>query len=162
MTPDVRHKHLVVRAEISNPPVAGDEEAIKTWMRSLIEGINMKIMYGPEAMYCPVEGNRGMTAFAIIETSHCALHTWDECTPAIAQLDVYTCSDLTVEDVVPRLDRFGPTKVEYKFLDREHDLKIIDERGGPDAPVVRVARLRAFLARASALVSRLVAFVRAR
>lgn len=125
MTPDVRHKHLVVRAEISNPPVAGDEEAIKTWMRSLIEGINMKIMYGPEAMYCPVVGNRGMTAFAIIETSHCALHTWDECSPAIAQLDVYTCSDLEVEDIVPRLDKFGPQKIEWKFLDREHDLRLI-------------------------------------
>jgi S-adenosylmethionine/arginine decarboxylase-like enzyme len=160
MTPDVRHKHLVIRAEISNPPSAGDEAKVKEWMLSLIEGIDMKVMYGPEAMYCPVEGNRGMTGFAIIETSHCALHTWDECTPAICQLDVYTCSELTVSDVVPRLDIFGPTKIEYKFLDREFGLTIIDEKGGPDAPKVRIARAQALIERVKALVSKISAFFR--
>jgi S-adenosylmethionine/arginine decarboxylase-like enzyme len=128
MTPDVRHKHLVVRAEIASPPTGADTGKVTDWMRSLIEGIDMKIMFGPQAMYCEVEGNRGMTAFAIIETSHCAIHTWDECVPAIAQIDVYTCSDLNVEDVVARLDIFEPTKIEYKFLDREHGLTLLSEK----------------------------------
>ena len=33
-------------------------------------------------------GNKGLTAFAIIETSHIAMHIWDE-PVALLQLDVY-------------------------------------------------------------------------
>lgn len=95
----------------------------------LINRIDMKIMFGPKAQYCVVPGNRGMTAFAIIETSHIALHSWDECEPAILQLDVYTCSDLVIEDVIASLDIFEPTKIEYKFLDREHNLTLLQESG---------------------------------
>lgn len=128
MTPDVRHQHLIVRAEISEPPVAEDRSDLTEWFRSLIERMNMKIMFGPEAMYCSKEGNRGMTAFAIIETSHLAMHTWDECTPAVMQLDVYTCSDLVVEDVIEAISVFKPSKVEYKFLDREDGLTLVSEK----------------------------------
>lgn len=128
MTPDVRHKHLVVRAEISAPPLSGDTGNMCAWMDALIQRIQMKKMFGPQAEYCEVDGNRGMTAFAIIETSHIVVHTWDECGPAIMQLDVYTCSDLRVEDVIDMIQDFKPTKVEYKFLDREHGLTLIAER----------------------------------
>ena len=136
VTPDVRHKHLVVRAEISNPPMPTGGfisrwfscRAMRRWMDALIKRIEMKKMFGPRAEYCTVPGNRGMTAFAIIETSHIVIHTWDECVPAIAQVDVYTCSDLNVEDVIEMLDGFKPTKIEYKFLDREHDLKMLSEK----------------------------------
>lgn len=145
MTPDVRHRHLVVRAEISTPPQPRfldkakafapvrwvsrliARRAVARWMQALIERIDMKIMFGPRAEYCMVEGNRGMTAFAIIETSHIVLHTWDECSPAILQLDVYTCSDLVVEDVIEMIEVWGPSKVEYKFIDREHDLTLLSE-----------------------------------
>lgn len=129
VTPDVLHKHIIVRAEIGKPPVGQHETGkVEDWMRTLIAGLNMKIMFGPNAMYCDVVGNKGMTGVAIIETSHVALHIWDECVPAVAQLDVYTCSDLTVEQVVPMLDVFEPAKVEYKLLDRQRDLTLIGEK----------------------------------
>jgi S-adenosylmethionine/arginine decarboxylase-like enzyme len=129
MLPDVRHQHLIVRAEINNPPIGQDEAVVvEDWMRKLISDIGMKIMFGPQGMYCEVEGNRGMTAFAIIETSHLAFHSWDEMDTAILQLDVYTCSHLEVKDVIAALDQFEPVKVEYKFLDREHDLKLVSEK----------------------------------
>lgn len=136
MTPDVRHKHLVVRAEISNPPQPANNplsrwfacRQVRKELKSLIEQIQMKIMFGPRAEYCTVKGNRGMTAFAIIETSHCVLHTWDECGPAIIQLDVYTCSDLNVDDVLDWVRQFKPTKLEYKFIDRENGLHLISEK----------------------------------
>lgn len=91
-------------------------------MSKLISDIGMKELAPPRARYCPVSGNRGLTADAIIETSHCVIHTWDECTPAIAQLDVYTCSELDVDQVIKAMDVYKPSKVEYKFLDREHSL----------------------------------------
>jgi S-adenosylmethionine/arginine decarboxylase-like enzyme len=128
MTPDVRHQHLLVRAEVNKPPTSEDCARVEDWMTNLISDIGMKVMYGPRAMYCHVEGNAGMTAFAIIETSHCALHSWIECDPAIVQLDVYTCSHLNVEDVLAALDVFEPTQVDWKFLDREHNLTLVSEK----------------------------------
>ena len=127
MTPDNRHKHLIVRAEVENPPLAKDTKTVRAWMSKLIEDIGMKELAAPRARYCAVEGNRGLTADAIIETSHVCLHTWDECTPAIFQLDLYTCSELDVPQVLEALAPYQPTKVEWKFLDREHDLHLVGE-----------------------------------
>jgi S-adenosylmethionine/arginine decarboxylase-like enzyme len=119
MTPLV-HKHLIVRAEVKNPPK--DETRAKEFLRELIEGINMKILFGPEARYVDVVGNRGLTCFAIIETSHVVMHTWDECDPAMIQLDVYTCGELDTNVVFDFLQQFDVIKMDYKFLDRETDL----------------------------------------
>ena len=119
MTPLV-HKHLIVRAEVKNPPK--DETRAKEFLRELIEGINMKILFGPEARYVDVVGNRGLTCFAIIETSHVVMHTWDECNPAMIQLDVYTCGELDTNVVFDFLQQFDVIKMDYKFLDRETDL----------------------------------------
>jgi S-adenosylmethionine/arginine decarboxylase-like enzyme len=121
------HKHLIVRAEVTNPPK--DETLAKEFLKELIEGINMKILFGPEAKYVDIPGNRGLTCFAIIETSHVVMHTWDECEPAMIQLDVYTCGALDTDVVFEFLRRFGVIKMDYKFLDRETDLKEIPLTG---------------------------------
>lgn len=111
------HKHLVVRAEVDKPLV-NKNKAIK-FLRSLIKKIKMKPMYGPTASYCKMKGNRGITAFAIIETSHIAMHIWDETQPALVQLDVYSCSDFIPKTVFEHIETMIPTKIDYKFLDRE-------------------------------------------
>jgi S-adenosylmethionine/arginine decarboxylase-like enzyme len=114
------HKHLIVRAEVRLPPK--DETRAKEFLRELIQGINMKILFGPEARYVDIVGNRGLTCFAIIETSHVVMHTWDECDPAMIQLDVYTCGELNTDVVFDFLKQFDPIKIDYKYLDRETDL----------------------------------------
>lgn len=114
------HKHLIVRANLENPPVCVN--SINQWMRDLVDKINMKILMGPYAVYSDMPGNRGLTAVTIIETSHIALHVWDEESPALMQLDVYTCSLLDPLDVVRAIEQFRPVSVEMKYLDREHDL----------------------------------------
>ena len=73
-------------------PVGG--EPVRDWLKSLVNDLGMKIMMGPIAGYSPVEGNRGLTAAVVIETSHIVLHVWDEEQPAMMQLDVYTCGEL--------------------------------------------------------------------
>lgn len=78
----------------------------------------MNVLYGPKSIYCLKEGNAGMTAFAIIDTSHIVLHTWDEETPAVLQLDVYSCSQFEISTVLDAIKKFSPTHVDYKFLDR--------------------------------------------
>lgn len=111
------HKHLLIRSQISNPILDTDE--ISAWIKNLIETIQMKVLHGPVSVYCNKTGNRGITGFALIETSHIALHTWDETDPATLQLDVYTCSELDIEQVFKSLSIFKPITMDYKFLDRE-------------------------------------------
>lgn len=119
----LEHKHLIVRAELANPPKC--TTAIDMWMKDLVDKIGMKILMGPYSVYSDMVGNRGLTAVTIIETSHIAMHVWDECEPAIIQLDVYTCSTLNIEDVFEAIACFEPSKVEYKYIDREHQLTLI-------------------------------------
>ena len=66
--------------------------------------------------------HKSLTAVTIIETSHIAMHIWDEDDPAMMQLDVYTCGPLDPYDVVEHLAEFDPVLVEMKYLDREHNL----------------------------------------
>jgi S-adenosylmethionine/arginine decarboxylase-like enzyme len=112
------HKHLLVRATIANH--ISDIDKISNWISTLVATIQMKILHGPVSVYCDKTGNRGITAFAIIETSHIVLHTWDETDPATLQLDVYTCSNLEIDIVFKALSIFQPITIDYKFLDREH------------------------------------------
>jgi S-adenosylmethionine/arginine decarboxylase-like enzyme len=64
-----------------------------------------------------------MTSVAIIETSHIALHIWDETNPGLMQLDVYSCADFNPQNIFDEVDRvFKTVKMEYKFLDREKEL----------------------------------------
>jgi len=42
------------------------------------------------------------------------------------QLYVYTCGYLQTEVIFEEIKQFGPVKVEYKFLDREHELTEIE------------------------------------
>jgi len=118
------HKHLIVRAEAVTPPT--DEEQLTEWMKEFVESINMKIFMGPYVKYCHMEGNRGITAVAIIETSHIAMHIWDEINPALMQFDVYSCGDLNVEAICRKIkEDFNIKKIEYKFLNRETGLQDI-------------------------------------
>ena len=117
----LEHKHIIIRAEVSEP-ITKRNKAIR-FLNRIIKAIGMKAMYGPTATYCKMSGNRGVTAFAIIETSHIALHIWDEVNPGLVQLDVYSCSDFDPEKVLDILQELKPTKVEHKYLDREKGFK---------------------------------------
>ena len=125
MSKILEHKHLIVRAELNNSPKC--TSAIDLWMRRLVEQIDMKILMGPYSVYSDMVGNQGLTAVTIIETSHIAMHVWDEVDPGLMQLDVYTCSTLNIEDVFKALEQFEPVKVEYKYIDREYGLTLLDK-----------------------------------
>lgn len=111
------HKHLLVRATIAT--FISDTDQISKWVSELVETIQMKILHGPVSVYCNTVGNKGITSFAIIETSHIVLHMWEETNPATLQLDVYTCSELEIDLVFKALSIFQPITIDYKFLDRE-------------------------------------------
>ena len=118
-----KHKHLIVRADIGWTPKEEDLNKISDWIRSLIRKIEMKLLAGPYTTYVNEKGNKGMTSVAIIETSHIALHIWDETNPGLMQLDVYSCADFTPQDVFDEIEQtFDTKKIEFKFLDREKEL----------------------------------------
>lgn len=113
------HHHLVVRAELSAPPK--DTVKITEWKQSLVKSIGMKILMGPYATYSDMLGNRGLTVATVIETSHIVLHVWDEESPGLMQLDVYSCAEFDKQTIFDAIQEFGPTKIDYKFLDRTGD-----------------------------------------
>ena len=111
---------MIIRAEVLNPPT--NENTASNQIQTLIDRIGMKVLMGPFAKYVEMKGNRGLTVAAIIETSHIVLHSWDETDPALIQLDVYTCSNLSKQVVFDSLKPFAPLNIDYKFLDRETSL----------------------------------------
>jgi S-adenosylmethionine/arginine decarboxylase-like enzyme len=121
------HKHMIVHAEVANPPLKADERAVEEWLTSLVHQMGMEVLRPASAAYCEQVGNRGMTADILITTSHIMLHTWDECEVPFIEFDVYTCSELEPQMVIDAIQRFEPTKVSYKFLDRYDGLTDLED-----------------------------------
>ena len=83
-------------------------------------------MLGPYVAYSETPGNRGITGVAVIETSHIAMHVWDEPVPAMMQLDVYSCAEFNPYLIADKLKKdFEVVRMDYKFLNRETGLKPI-------------------------------------
>jgi len=119
----IQHKHIIVRAECNNPPMWPDDAV--AWWNQLVKDIGMKkldVEHNPICGYVDTPGNSGLTIAGIIETSHIAMHVWDELDPALIQLDVYTCSSLDTKVVMKALEEFDPVGIETKLLDREYAL----------------------------------------
>ena len=117
------HNHLLLNGYTNNPPT--DEEWIVNWMQDLVEQIGMKTIKGPFASYVTKEGNKGLTCVVMIETSHIALHIWDETKPAFVQFDLYTCSTLPSRQVLKNLeDNLGIFDYTHMVLNRGEGFKI--------------------------------------
>ena len=115
------HKHLIIRAEV-NRPITSEKE-LKKWLRNLVKKIDMKTIKGPYASYVSKEGNRGITGVVMIETSHIAIHVWDEVIPALVLCDVYSCAEFSSNEVLAEFVDMEPTKIEYMLLDRAKEIK---------------------------------------
>ena len=118
------HKHLIIRAEANKVPT--DEKQLTEWLKDFIDYIHMKILMGPYVKYCNVEGNRGITGIAVIETSHIAIHVWDEPNPALMLIDVYSCAEFDVDEIAEKIKSdFDVIKLDYKYLNRETGLIVL-------------------------------------
>jgi len=118
------HNHLLLNGYMSNPPM--DKGAALLWMEKLVEEIGMKVAAGPIASYVTKEGNRGMTVGCLIETSHIAMHVWDETTPSFVQFDLYTCSTLSTETVIRNLvENWGLHNYVHMVLERSEGFNVV-------------------------------------
>ena len=120
------HKHLIIRAEVNHPPLT--EKYIRLWLRKLVNKIDMKIIKGPYASYVQKEGNRGITGVVMIETSHIAIHVWDEERPALVQCDVYSCDEFSSNEVLAEFLPMDVVKIDHILLDRASEINVIQVR----------------------------------
>ena len=125
----IYHKHLLVNAKVKNP-MQSEQEGID-FLTNLVKQIDMKIIKGPFASYVDKDGNKGLTAIVMIETSHIAFHIWDEVDPGLVQFDLYTCGKLDLEKVLKIFkDSFSIESLDFVLFDRENGF--IEEASGRD------------------------------
>lgn len=123
----IYHKHLLVNAKIKNP-INTEQQGID-FLTNLVNQIDMKIIKGPFASYVDKEGNKGLTAIVMIETSHIAFHIWDEVDPGLIQFDLYTCGQLELHKVINIFkDTFNLVEMDYILFDRENGF-VVEQNG---------------------------------
>ena len=114
------HKHLLLQARfLARGRIESYYEA---WMKTLVGSIGMELLTAPKAVRSNMPGNRGITCSAMITTSHIVLHTWEDDHPGLLQLDVYSCKDFEISDVIEKLKDLWVDEhtIQFKFLDREN------------------------------------------
>lgn len=118
----LKHKHVLINLLVEAPP--RDHEEVELFLALLIKRVNMKIaraeslLKNPQGYYCNTLGNQGATGTGILETSHTALHTWDEQSPAKFDFDLYSCSDFDIEKVLTFCQCFDIIEGSYVIHDR--------------------------------------------
>ena len=124
------HKHLLVNAKVKDP-INTETQGID-FLTNLVNQIDMKIIKGPFASYVDKDGNRGLTAIVMIETSHIAFHIWDEMDPGLIQFDLYTCGQLELNKVISLFkETFNLVEMDYVLFDRENGFVV--EQSGREA-----------------------------
>jgi len=114
----MNHKQILINAKVSNP-IQNESDAIE-FLENLVARIGMKIIKGPYAKYIETQGNKGLTAIVMIETSHIAFHIWDEKDPGMLRFDLYTCGLLVKEEVIKALqERFNIESMNWLLYDRD-------------------------------------------
>jgi S-adenosylmethionine/arginine decarboxylase-like enzyme len=122
----IKHQHFIGRFEVTAPPLLADRAYLVDWMARLIADQGMNVLSGPHVAYVDKAGNRGLTGVAIIETSHVAVHIWDETSPALVQLDFYTCGTLDKDAILKAIKPWGVVKNTFLMLDREDDVRPLE------------------------------------
>ena len=117
-----KHKHLLIRTEVKHPITS--ERELKKWLKNLVKTIDMEIVGGPYTAYVTKEGNQGATGVVMIETSHIAIHIWDEERPSLVQCDIYSCAEFSVPEVLLEFTMMEPTKIDYMVLDRANSISL--------------------------------------
>lgn len=116
------HLHLLINAEIYDPPGPNDCEKISAIMNGLVSHVRMKVMLDPVTAWCNDPGNEGITSSVILTTSHSTMHIWNLPSPgpSLMQFDLYSCAPFEVNEVFAYLSKhFQISTASYKFLDRD-------------------------------------------
>ena len=119
------HKHLIMTIRINPEDKLNQEEYMLDFLEDLVLELEMKLLPGlpknPFFVTCEKEGNEGITAGAIIDTSHIMLHTWNKDNPIVMQLDIYSCKPFNVQKVLNFIQNsFSVKSWDWKKFDRKY------------------------------------------
>lgn len=113
------HLNFMLRAEIRRPLLTCGNARL--FLRQAITACGMKIISGPHAVLGTVPGNEGVSAAAILDLSHAALHEWPWWEPPVVRVDIYTCGGIvpSAEMLAPFLKPLGATRIATLLVDCE-------------------------------------------
>jgi S-adenosylmethionine/arginine decarboxylase-like enzyme len=132
----IYHQHLIANFVIKYPPTEINEVWLDVWLRRMIAGQGMQLMKNPQYAYLDRPGLRGWSAFALIETSHVALHTWDETDPATMRLDFYTCGKLDTGLIMKAVEEMKILDSDWWVIDRENRIRQVEVGGSQLSPIL--------------------------
>ena len=116
----IEHKHLILKGTMRKPVKTKE---VNTWLIKLVELLDMKLIktfpHNPAVAHYKGE-NPGVTACALITTSHIVLHTWDETLDF--QLDVYSCKEYSPKEVEKHCKKIGLLIDDKRFFDRKYNI----------------------------------------
>ena len=119
----VEHKHLLLEGWIDRHQ---DSIKLESLVSELCKEIKAQANGTPISYYCDQPPNNiGWTTFLAIKQSHIIIHTWMDYVLMKEQLqiDIYSCKDFKVEDVLKFLKKKEVYDIKYKLINREKDLK---------------------------------------
>lgn len=124
-----KHDHLIVQASVRRP--IHDCRQAERWLTDMVQNIGMELMCPVIAKYSDRPGNRGITAAALITTSHLVMHIWDEEKPAEVQFDIYSCAEFDARKIMFAIkESFDAISISYRYIDRQRGLQIFNEDQG--------------------------------
>lgn len=118
------HQHLLIRATVNSAP--NDAEVLNNWLIRLVEAIGMKVCIDPRSVYVSEPGNEGLTGQIGLETSHASIHIWDAESPALVQMDVYSCRCFNNQMVLELLKEFDLIEAELMSIDRADGFSVFE------------------------------------
>jgi S-adenosylmethionine/arginine decarboxylase-like enzyme len=135
----MNHQHIIITAsDLAAPP--RDEVSVYLWLARLVETVGMQVLHGPVAQRCDDAGNEGVTGMVLIKTSHASIHVWDQVEKPFAKIDLYSCKDFGLREVLDAVKEFAPGRVDWLLLDRNAPAAEMLEAGtlqpSPGLPVL--------------------------
>lgn len=121
------HRHIIVTAYVTNPPMTAEDG--ENWLRELVDIVGMEILFDANALYCEDLGNEGVTGVVGLTTSHASFHSWHAAERPFMNLDLYSCKDFLVEDVLNHLTKFGAYECRYMVIDRNDGMNKVVNNG---------------------------------
>lgn len=128
MSHELDHRHIIVTAYVSNPPLT--VESGEVFLHELVDLVGMQILMDANAIYCEDLGNEGVTGVVGLTTSHSSFHSWHEAERPFINFDLYSCKTFSTEEVIRHIDKsFGVQEATYMVINRNNGLNMVVEAG---------------------------------
>lgn len=118
------HKHLIVSGTLRTPP--SNTTYVEDWFCRMVAAVDMNILIPPKIVYSTNPGNEGLTGIVCIDTSHSAIHIWNEKEVPFFKFDLYSCKEFDINVVLELLKEFDPYYMYYSVIDRTNSIEHVD------------------------------------